>query len=350
MRKKSHNSKWKLFERLVAAIHYAESSGAKVTWNDKINKRQFDVTIKFKYGLYEYLTCIECKDDKSPIKVKEVEAFVTKSRRHKANKAIMVSSSVYQEGCIEVAKDESIELYTLIQINTIPREILSTKFTPALHFHEIVIHSDKSNRSIPLPRENNLLTYIMRHCLVQWNNEILSLDELIKNYSAEIMQYVNETERRFKISVDSRYKTLIPYLEKFINASSISFNCKITSAKLIDQPALDPFVSYNLSSTYEYNDVLNETKNSFPILGLDLGFDTKLQEGKLYSQSMGFYYYCRKIETDTITMDLIESYQHGDLFQVFGIKQDVKYEKRYVEVSDPKIIARLRKMLAKIEG
>jgi hypothetical protein len=53
---------WKLFEKIVAAIHHAESRGAKVVWNDKINGRQFDVTVRFLHGLYEYLTVIECKD------------------------------------------------------------------------------------------------------------------------------------------------------------------------------------------------------------------------------------------------------------------------------------------------
>ncbi len=48
--------KWKKFERLVAAIHSAEQKGASVKWNDAINGRQFDVTIRFKEGFYDYLT------------------------------------------------------------------------------------------------------------------------------------------------------------------------------------------------------------------------------------------------------------------------------------------------------
>jgi len=52
----------KRLERLVAAMHHAESTGAAVTWNDEIAGRQFDVTIRFKFGLHSYLTIIECKD------------------------------------------------------------------------------------------------------------------------------------------------------------------------------------------------------------------------------------------------------------------------------------------------
>jgi hypothetical protein len=55
------DKKWKKFERVVAAIHVAENSGATVTWNEHINGRQFDVAIRFKFQFYDYLTLIECK-------------------------------------------------------------------------------------------------------------------------------------------------------------------------------------------------------------------------------------------------------------------------------------------------
>jgi len=164
---KQDNRKWELFERLVAAIHHAESQGARVVWNDKINKDQFDVTVRFQYGLYEYLTVIECKDHRRPVVKEKIDAFVTKSGRAKANKAVMVSANGYQEGSLEVAKDEKIELYTLTQLNRIPEEILSARFTPGLHLRNIVIHSSEPKCSIELPKETNILTYIVRNCLFQ---------------------------------------------------------------------------------------------------------------------------------------------------------------------------------------
>ena len=60
------NKKWKMFERVVAAIHLAEQKGATVRWNETIKGRQFDVTVRFKNGLYEYLTVVECKDYATP--------------------------------------------------------------------------------------------------------------------------------------------------------------------------------------------------------------------------------------------------------------------------------------------
>lgn len=54
--------RWRRFERVVAAIHHLETEGAQVAWDDFINGRQFDVTIRFEHGLYKYLSVIECKD------------------------------------------------------------------------------------------------------------------------------------------------------------------------------------------------------------------------------------------------------------------------------------------------
>src|SRR5439155_116880 len=66
------NKKWKMFERVVAAIHLAEQKGATVRWNETIKGRQFDVTVRFKNGLYEYLTVVECKDYATTVPAEKV--------------------------------------------------------------------------------------------------------------------------------------------------------------------------------------------------------------------------------------------------------------------------------------
>jgi hypothetical protein len=81
----SSSDKWKSLERVVAAIHQAVDRKSDVRWNEKINGRQFDVTIRFRQGLYEYLTVVECRNKKTPIPAREVEAFVTKARDVRAH-------------------------------------------------------------------------------------------------------------------------------------------------------------------------------------------------------------------------------------------------------------------------
>jgi hypothetical protein len=117
------DKKWKKFERLVAAIHMAENSGATVTWNEHINGRQFDVAIRFKSQFYDYLTLIECKDEQTRVEAEDVDAFVTKSRDAGANKAIIVSSSGFQSGAKIVAENHNLDLYTLTEIHAMPQKV-----------------------------------------------------------------------------------------------------------------------------------------------------------------------------------------------------------------------------------
>jgi hypothetical protein len=143
-------NQWNLFERLVTAIHLTENRGAKVTWNDIINGRQFDVTIRFKHGFYDYLTVVECKSYSGPVPVREVEAFVTKSVDVGANKAIMVSSSGFQKGSIEVAQRHYIELFTLEEISRLQEEDLSASLSPRLNIYGVQLHTKKPPFIVPL--------------------------------------------------------------------------------------------------------------------------------------------------------------------------------------------------------
>ena len=139
---------WRQFERVVASIHIAEMQGAEVNWNETIQGRQFDVTIRFTMGPHNYLTLIECKNYSKPITVDIVDAFATKSRDAKANKAIIISSSKFQSGCIKIAKKHNIDLFTLSEKLIIPDELLGPYTGSGWIVYEVKIHFDKKSSSI----------------------------------------------------------------------------------------------------------------------------------------------------------------------------------------------------------
>ena len=47
------------FEKFVAAVQRAQTSGVDVRWNDRIGRRQFDVTLRKTVGSETELTVIE---------------------------------------------------------------------------------------------------------------------------------------------------------------------------------------------------------------------------------------------------------------------------------------------------
>ena len=104
---------WQAFEKIVAAMHRAETHGATVRWNDSINGRKFDVTVKFQRGLFSFLTVLDCDASTNPVTVKKVEGFVTKAPEVSANKGVVVSTVGFQRGCYPVAERYGISLLTV---------------------------------------------------------------------------------------------------------------------------------------------------------------------------------------------------------------------------------------------
>lgn len=137
--------KWKKFEKIVAGIHMLTSQGAEVKFDDHIvgrktgNRRQVDVSIRFKHTYYDYLAVVECKDYTGRVPIKEVEAFSKKLEDLGADKGIMVSHDGFQDGANKTAKADRIELFTLTEVKsdwtkTIKAEILTLPFPTNIEF------------------------------------------------------------------------------------------------------------------------------------------------------------------------------------------------------------------------
>jgi len=343
------SKKWKIFERIVAAIHHAESRGAKVVWNDSINGRQFDVTVRFKYGMYNYLTVIECKDQSAPIPIERVESFVTKSSDAKANKAIMVSSSGYQSGCLETAKSHDIELYELKEIYELTKEDLSVKFTPCINIYHVQLSTLENEKKILLPDQRNRLHYVLNNTVFKLGKKNFTLLNLIDKELLKLIPKANDKERSHKFQTSKDCTVFVPLIEKEVNLKEISFKYKIAPAVIVKGRSLDPFLLDQFGKKFSYNDVLNKIEKPFYLENLDLGFDNELEVGKYYyNPKIDFYYYCEKIEKESAQVYIVESFQHGRLIQMHG-SIDMKYAKELMVVKDKKVLRRLEKHLIKLK-
>ena len=98
-------------ERIVAGIHAVTTSDAKVSWNEVINGRQFDVVVQFNLGTLHYLVLIEVKNKKRRASAQDLDAFVTKARDQNSNKAVFVSAAGFQTGAIQVGRRHGVDLF-----------------------------------------------------------------------------------------------------------------------------------------------------------------------------------------------------------------------------------------------
>lgn len=109
---------WKRFEKLVARIHIALCRDAEVKWSENLTdtsgtERQIDVTIRTRTGPHQMLGIVQCKFEKRPVSITEVEAFVSVKKDLNASTAIMVARNGYQSGAEAKAKLHDIRLWTL---------------------------------------------------------------------------------------------------------------------------------------------------------------------------------------------------------------------------------------------
>jgi len=336
---------WQQFERLVAALHRAQVKGATVHWDDTIGGRQFDVTVIFRDGLYEHLTVVECKERSSALSVEQVDAFVTKSRDVNANKAIMVSASGFQSGCLTVAKNHGIELFTLTETEKLSDEELDSTFTPTIAYNicgvRLILSAD-GNDAYELPEDRNRLPYFFKHSVIEVPGRP---QQLLGSYLVKAARSITVNFEEREAQVSCPYGTLVRLAETEIEIPirGFRFTHRLVTAYSVPE-GLDAYASMRMNAMVDYTDVLAGKTHQLPAPH-EIGFSTEMKPGSFYENHMRFYYYCNRVEGDLMWLDLVESYQHGDLLQAWGGAQKLKYANYYVEVTDPNLIARLQELV-----
>jgi restriction system protein len=74
---------------------------------------EFDVTTRFSAHGFDYLTLVECKAYKSPVKREKVQELWAKLQSVGAQKAVLFSTSGFQSGAIKFAKSHGVALVHL---------------------------------------------------------------------------------------------------------------------------------------------------------------------------------------------------------------------------------------------
>ena len=333
--------KWKLFEKVVAAINKAKVQGGEVRWDEWINGRQFDVTIRFRVGgLYQHLVVIECRDEKHPIKPEAMDAFVTKSTDAGANKAVMFSASGYQSGSLTVAERHGIDLFTLTEIRELPAEFLTGRLVPVLQISNLVFRL-KDGEEWRLPTRQNEMEYFVKNTRVWVGTKVVFLAQLLEQYRRKSIEPSIEIQTA-KIDFGFGTAAIRPDTGETIAVFELTFTYQIVQAQEAWDPAgADPNV---FSTAHRIRNERTGEATTTHAMGLEPGFDTKLIPNRLYRDpSTNFAYICEYLDGDSAGVFLIEGYQHGNAIQVEG-KMRIEDASKYLEITEPKEVERLMKV------
>lgn len=336
----------KHLERLVAAIQYAESIGAIVTWNDTINGRQFDVTVRFKYGLHSYLTVIECKEYTSKVSVEKVDALVTKSRsvNANANKAILVSTRGFQSGCFPVAEQNGIQLLVLTESSTATGADLIARIAPALNIFDVTFVTADGAADVEFEDWGGRLAYLMSSSTVRSPTRVCSPNELVNSWQTSRPEVRPGCENSIELPLDAG--TILEMLyEEPAPVVALRFKCALIDVIVPKAPVFDNHIRQALLSKVELHDGKGNLIHTAKLNDIPLGFDTAVALGRFYElPTLCNRYYCEKIENELVTWVLVESYQYGVLAQC-RLQQKLAFGKHYVPVADEVVTRRLQRML-----
>lgn len=330
---------WKLFEQIVASIHSClGDANAKVEKNAKVDGREFDLLITFSQLGYQYLTAIECKDYLVP--VKEVEAFTTKSRRIKANKAVLVSSVGFQSGAVTVAHEEGLDLLVVKESDEWPSALIKHGEQEALSITNVRLLLKGGSSVYRFPTTPSALTYYVRHSRLRAKNRTVTIEELIDE---RVRQRTLETFSE-KITLDHRIDKgeviEVPHLSP-ITAHKIAFDVQLTTALNVAFGGFDPELA---PRKFELRNVLTGEINYLDEGNLWIGFDTNYEVGKFYTDPFkNMNYYCEQNDGAKIKLILVESYQHGSLIQA-AMTVISSEKKKVIEVTDKLEVARLTRI------
>lgn len=336
------DQKWKMFERIVAAIHVAEQKGATVQWDEKIKGRQFDVTVRFKHGLYEYLTVVECKDHRKPVAAEKVDALVTKFRDVGADKAIMVAASGFQDRAIQVAKKHGVQLFSLKTLSNTSDGTITSALMPVLWIYDFRFQEEGKNAELAIPEEPAVLRMFLRDQRIQGPGFDTNLEEVLEFARSKITKSATATTQRFRVGFPKGTVVIHPNLGTRTPVTSFAVLFQLVTAgelRTTEGLGVDPYLD---GSIYELQNELTNESLMVDSSRLRLGFDTILERGKYYrNPHLGFSYYCLEVRDSEADLVLVESYQNGVLFQATLHGSPKEWWWQFIDVTDKKEIERL---------
>lgn len=333
------NTRWKLFERYVAAIEKVDHPGAVVRWNETIAGQQFDVTIRGRQGRYDFLIVVECRDKGRRVERRQVSALAQEAQSIKASKAVLVSRAGFQQGCLEKARETGVVLVQLEEVHEIPARWLETQLAIWLHDIRALDEGGATLRDLD-------------------NSEAATATLRGPTHSASLSSFLARASRRLGIDrlvegqphVDSRVRlpagTTLEAGGWLGSASAIAFRAVLAPASL-PRDGLDPAI---LGRSLRVTDVVSAEVRTYSLWDLEPGLDTTFRVGDFYLEvATGNESLCERVDGHRATLFVVRSRQFGKVYS-FGpfdvVSADVV--RRYVRIEDAALILELKAHASKV--
>jgi hypothetical protein len=329
--------KWKRFERLTAALHVLRMQGAAVTWNDEINGYQIDVSVRFRFGWYDYLVVVECKDHSRPAERKDIAAFATTIEQTGASKGVFVSAAGFQSGAQDLARLKNIDTFTLTEMpDDWSAAVLATIRTPFLGVRNVRfrVRGTETWKRVP----DAVCPYFLTHArLIGRNGGNVSVEQAMKpgipsDWRERRGRWTAGTVLDGEWNIHFRGGPPIPADVLEVELETFAEPFTITATR---PPEMR-------SSTIVFTNSQTNESQQFRENDLPFGFDTIMEAGRYYRDVQGREYYCEAVDSDILTLVLLASVQNGKVMWAQGQATKAQVRGRYTEITDSVSVERLR--------
>lgn len=261
----------------------------------------------------------------------------------------MFSSSGFQSGAILVATRHNVDLYTVAEEIKIPEKIKAGGTTEGINICDIIFTIAGSEYSFP--KENGRMEYIMKNSVLKQDVKTDTVYNFIQGHINELFAKSTYSEKEKEYILPPRTKLISPEISEKGEVQKLKVIFKRMEFINLkpDTPHMDAHLFEKMHTYYCLKNEITGEDTSIMALDIALGFDTKIEAGKYYSNpQLGNNYYIESISDHLAKIYLLESYAKGNLFQVV-YTQDIKYQSQFVAITNAEEILRLSKMYKRLK-
>jgi hypothetical protein len=269
-----------------------------------------------------------------------------------AHHAVMASTSGFQVGAQEVARKHNMTLIHITDSSDIDLSVFGAQWAGTadiLHFESIELEYADGERKL-LPKEAHALTYYVHQVLLECGSTRASLNDLIQSHAMRFLGGEIDVYKDDAIACPSGTRVvgsddgeipLKPLACAHVRAGT-------TKPKILAGPVkLDPYL---LTPDVKVRNVATGEEKTFSPHQLALGVNNVFEQGKFYEQpQLAMYYFCEDVKGDRAHLYLVESFQHGRLFQA-ELMVKTEYANLYVPTCDKLTLRRLQRRLDVLKG
>lgn len=346
-------------ERVVAGIQAATTAGADVRWNDVINGRQFDVSVRFALGTLRYLVLVEVKNRSRKASATDLDAFVSKARDQNANKAVFVTAAGFQTGAVAVAERHAVDLFT-VKFDTsqvlisrdanlyvdpsqdaisAPLEIIVGEAEKVNAIEKVTLVYHPSGKKFEIPDEPSQMTYYVCKTRLEDGR---TLNQLIERHQLPAAPLGGSLSKTIVLRPPQSLTPPDDYHYPAGTVTHVELLVVGREARIVRGNTR--FESGLFTSPILYTNVRSGKEMRFPLDTLPLGHATVSPGNFYFTPNPLMYYYCDSIVSRTVRWHVVESFQLAQMVRG-TFTQNVRESWRYIPVSDKRIAARLQRRL-----